>query len=600
MTQDSLATHPGHTPHGTSAPLTPMSLGQLLDRIAHEWPSRKKIFDLPTARIWSPDDEVDLSFEFLGRPCASPVGPAAGPHSQLAQNIVLSWLGGSRLFELKTVQILDELEIQRPCIDMQTVGYNIEWSQELKIPDSLTEYVKASMLIEILRNWEPLREHIGPDAGPHVFDMSVGYDLAGISTPEVAAFIDGMIDATEEVEALRSEIPDAFAEFRDFDFTTRLSDTLTLSTFHGCPPDEIESITKHLIDHHKLDVIVKLNPTLLGYETVATIVNDELGYNDVNVKESEFAADLQFDRGVELIRELRDYAVERNRLFGIKLTNTLVVHNEKQWMPEDTMYLSGPPLHVLACTLLDKLAAALPGELDIPGHDGNIMVSFSAGITKENLGAVIAIGANPATVCSDLLKPGGYGRLAPMLKALTKEIKQTGATDISSWRELRQEASVAAGHLNLAAEYAAHLRGAGVADYHLEANEKLPREVENDLEMFGCVSCNFCITVCPNDAFFSIPSLVDTGLDSMENSRQQYFVLSELCNECGNCMTFCPENGDPAVVKPRIYTNAEVYESRDTPGVLLGNNMFGSRGIDEESFNLISRLLTNTKGPLGK
>ena len=409
-----------------------------------------------------------------------------------------------------------------------------------------------------------------------------------------------MIDATEEVEALRSEIPDAFAEFRDFDFTTRLSDTLTLSTFHGCPPDEIESITKHLIDHHKLDVIVKLNPTLLGYETVATIVNDELGYNDVNVKESEFAADLQFDRGVELIRELRDYAVERNRLFGIKLTNTLVVHNEKQWMPEDTMYLSGPPLHVLACTLLDKLAAALPGELDIPGHDGNIMVSFSAGITKENLGAVIAIGANPATVCSDLLKPGGYGRLAPMLKALTKEIKQTGATDISSWRELRQEASVAAGHLNLAAEYAAHLRGAGVADYHLEANEKLPREVENDLEMFGCVSCNFCITVCPNDAFFSIPSLVDTGLDSMESSRQQYFVLSELCNECGNCMTFCPENGDPAVVKPRIYTNAEVYESRDTPGVLLGNNMFGSRGIDEESFNLISRLLTNTKGPLGK
>ena len=600
MTQDSLDTHPGHTPHGVTAPLTPMSLGQLLDRIAHEWETRNKIFDLPTARIWSPDDNIDLGFDFLGRRCASPVGPAAGPHSQLAQNIVLSWLGGSRLFELKTVQILDELEIQRPCIDMQTIGYNIEWSQELKIPDSLTEYVKASMLLDILQNWEPLAQHIGPNPGPYVFDMSVGYDLAGISSPEIHAFIEGMKDATAEVEALRAEIPDSFAEFRDFDFTTALSSTLTLSTFHGCPPDEIESITKHLIDEHGLDVIVKLNPTLLGYETVATIVNDELGYADVNVKEEAFAEDLQFDRGIELITELRDYAKERSRLFGIKLTNTLVVNNEKQWMPEDTMYLSGPPLHVLASTLLDKLATALPGQLSVPGHDGDIMVSFSAGITKDNLADALAMGVNPTTVCSDLLKPGGYGRLAPMLKALTKEIAATEATDLTSWRATRQSAAVEAGHQSTSAQYVAHLRGEGREGYHLEANEKLPREVENDLEMFGCVSCNFCITVCPNDAFFSIPSLVDTGLTSMEGSRQQYFVLSELCNECGNCMTFCPENGDPAMVKPRIYTDAAVFDARDTPGVMIGNNMMGSRGLDVESFHLITRLLNSEKGlPLG-
>ena len=342
-----------------------MALDVLLDRIAHEWETRNKIFDLPTARIWSPDADVDLGFEFLGRPCATPVGPAAGPHSQLAQNIVLSWLGGSRLFELKTVQILDELEIPRPCIDMATIGYNVEWSQELRIPQSLTEYVKASMLLDILSRWEPLAPHLGDGPGPHVFDMSVGYDLAGISTPDVSAFIDGMRDATAEVDRLRGSIPASFEEFRDLDFTTRLSDTLTLSTFHGCPPDEIESITKHLIDAHELDVIVKLNPTLLGYETVAGIVNDELGYRDVDVKEAAFAEDLQFDRGIELIGELRDYAAERGRRFGIKLTNTLVVNNAKQWMPDDTMYLSGPPLHVLAMTLLDTLATALPGKLDI-------------------------------------------------------------------------------------------------------------------------------------------------------------------------------------------------------------------------------------------
>ncbi len=208
------------------APLTPMGLDTLLRRVEHEWESRQRIFDLPTARFWTPDPEVDLSFEFLGRPAATPVGPAAGPHSQMAQNIVLGWLGGARLFELKTVQILDELEIARPCIDMQTIGYNIEWSQELSVPASMTEYVKASMLVEILERWEPLRGHVrnerGDGPGPHVFDMSVGYDLAGISDEKVAAFIRGMHDATDEIARLRPEIAAAggsFAELADLDFS---------------------------------------------------------------------------------------------------------------------------------------------------------------------------------------------------------------------------------------------------------------------------------------------------------------------------------------------------------------------------------------------
>ena len=369
-------------------PLTPMSLETLLRRIVHEWDTRQKIFDLPSARIWKPDPNVDLGFEFLGRPCATPIGPAAGPHSQLAENIVLAWLGGSRLFELKTVQVLDDLVINRPCIDMQTIGYNIEWSQELTVGQSLTEYVKASMLVELLSQWEPLQGHIrneaGEGPGPHVFDMSIGYDLEGISGDKVAGFIAGMHDARDEVERLRSEVArvPAFAHLADTDFTTHIANTLTLSTFHGCPPEEIESITKHLVDVHDLDVIVKLNPTLLGYETVSRIVHDELGYTDVSIPESAFAADLQFGRGIELIEELNAYAAERGRRFGIKLTNTLVVDNTKGWMPDETMYLSGPPLHVLAMSLLERLADALPNRLAIPGHDGPIMVSFSAGITK--------------------------------------------------------------------------------------------------------------------------------------------------------------------------------------------------------------------------
>ncbi len=589
--------HPGHDHVGDSAPLTPMSLRLLLGRVAHEFESRNRIFDLPTGRFWRPDPAIDLGFSFVGRRAASPIGPAAGPHSQLAQNIVLAWLGGSRLFELKTVQILDELEIARPCIDMQTIGYNIEWSQELTLGQSLTEYVKASMLLDILTRWDPILEHVaGVDGtpGPHVFDMSVGYDLAGISNPRVAEFIVGMRDAAAEVDRLRTDIPEPFAEYGDLDFATALSDTLTLSTFHGCPPEEIEQITKHLIDVHDLDVIVKLNPTLLGYERVRSIINDELGYHDVDVKEVAFAEDLQFERGIELIGELNDYAKERGHRFGIKLTNTLVVNNTKQWMPEDTMYLSGPPLHVLASSLLARLTDALPGLLAVPGHDGDVMVSFSAGVDKNNLADTLAMGVNPATICSDLLKPGGYGRLAPMLKALTTTIAESGASNLADWRSARQDAAIAAGYRSTVDQHVALIRGDGIEPYTRDGNAKLPREVDNELQMFGCVACNLCITVCPNDAFFSIPSLEG------QEGRQQYLVWSELCNECGNCMTFCPEEGDPAVVKPRLFIDEAVFAARTGQGFLIrsdGTVVGRTEGdASAEATTVVARLLHSTNG----
>jgi putative selenate reductase len=581
-------------------PLTPMSLAMLLRRIEHEWSTRQKIFDLPSARIWAPEPDVDLGFEFLGRRCATPIGPAAGPHSQLAENIVLAWLGGSRLFELKTVQVLDDLVINRPCIDMQTIGYNIEWSQELTVPQSLTEYVKASMLLEMLAEWEPLAGHIGRadgGPGPHVFDMSVGYDLAGISGDKVTAFIRGMRDATDVIARLRPEVALAggsFAALADLDFSTHVADTLTLSTFHGCPPEEIESITKHLIDEHDLDVIVKLNPTLLGYETVAAIVNDELGYRDVSVKEQAFADDLQFDRGVELIDELNAYAAHRGRRFGIKLTNTLVVDNTRGFMPDETMYLSGAPLHVLASTLLERLAEALPGRFAIPGHDGEIMVSFSAGITKENLADSLAMGVNPATICSDLLKPGGYGRLAPMLRTLASTVRDEGCHELPTWKAQRQRAAEAAGHGDSCSRHVADIRGEGVGDYHLDGNSKLPREVDSDLAMFGCVACNFCVTVCPNDAFTNIRSL--EGMDG----RQQYLVFSELCNECGNCMVFCPERGDPAMIKPRLYTDRALFESREGQGFLVVDGRVVEARADDGAVDLVERLLASDVGnPLG-
>lgn len=538
------------------APLTPMGIDVLLGRVAHEFATRQRIFDLPTARFWKPAESVDLTMDFMGRPAATPVGPAAGPHSQMAQNIVLGWLAGARVFELKTVQVLDDLDIGRPCIDMQTVGFNTEWSQELRVEQSLEEYVKAWMMIEILRQWEPLHEYIGTDPGPYVFDMSVGYDLAGIQTEKVAGFIDSMLDASSEIERLRPAIPEPFAEFRDYEFPTRVSDTLTLSTFHGCPPDEIESMVRHLIDRHGLDVIVKLNPTLLGFGRVVEILQQDLAYEHIRLNRLSFVEDLEIDRAVDLITNLSSYATAAGRQFGVKLTNTMVVNNDKDFLPDDPMYMSGPPLHVLATSLLDDLLNTMPGMFKVAGHEGPVQVTFSAGVSKGNISETAGMGVAPVTMSSDLLRPGGYGRLEPSIRRLERDMAAAGVATLAAWHQHSWETARAAGFRGPAEAHMTDIvAGHGKAQYDLYAHEELPRSVDHELEMWGCVACNFCVTVCPNDAFFRLPTPDGMGLEG----RQQYFVIRELCNDCGNCMVFCPEQGDPAFVKPRLFTNPERF-----------------------------------------
>ena len=548
------------------APLTPFGLDVLLGRVAHEWDTRRRIFDLPSARFWSASPEVDLGMDFMGRRAATPVGPAAGPHSQLAQNIVIGWLAGARVFELKTVQVIDDLDIARPCIDMQTVGFNIEWSQELTVAESLEEYVKAWMMIEVLRHWEPLLEVIGPDPGPHVFDMSVGYDLAGIQTDKVAGYIDGMLEASDVIERLRPHIPEPFAEFRDHDFATRVSDTLTLSTFHGCPPDEIEAMVKHLMVRHGLDVIVKLNPTLLGFGRVVQVLQQDLAYEHIRLNRLSFVDDLEINRAVDLITDLTDFAVRNGRKFGVKLTNTMVVNNDKGFLPDDPMYMSGPPLHVLATSLLDDLLNTMPGTFKVAGHDGPVQVTFSAGVSKDNLSATTAMGVAPVTLSSDLLRPGGYGRLEPMLRQLERDMAAAGVKTLAEWHRHSWEAARAAGFRGPAEAHMTDIvAGHGKAEYDLYAHEELPRSVDHDLEMWGCVACNFCVTVCPNDAFFRLPTPADSEL----SGRQKYIVFSELCNECGNCMVFCPENGDPAQVKAKLYLDRGRFDAGDGQGFLV-------------------------------
>ena len=605
------------------AELIPYPFAALIERMFSELESADSIFDLPSKSFFLGREGRDYSVPFHDKRAPTPLGPASGPQTQMAQNLVLSWLCGCRILELKTVQILDELEIPRPCIDMETIGYNVEWSQELKLEQSLHEYVKGAMLIEILKASGKLK--MAPGFGEVIYDMSVGYDLKGIQTERVQDYIRGMKDASAVVEHYRKQIPDRFSQFRDLDFPTNLSNSLTLSTFHGCPPDEIERIIDFLLNEHSLNCIIKLNPTLLGEERVRELLQGVMGYEAVNVPSKAFQTDTSWDQAQGFVKRLGVTADQLGLGFGVKFSNTLIVENHRSFFQksEKEMYLSGPPLHVLATNLVDRFRDRFGDHYPI---------SFSAGIDRKNFADAVAIGLTPITSCSDLLKAGGYSRATTYFReldsrmdrlvvntipdyiikaygnaeqALTECGKDVEDSKIDECRKALEEGTSlleAAGE-NLYGRWLSQCKLLNTQTYAENAtldqryalvkNSKPPTKVGSMLELFDCLTCDKCIPVCPNDANFmlSIPpeqvpvktltfqdgnwSVEESGKLVLEK-KHQIANFADFCNECGNCDIFCPEDGGPYVLKPRFFGSRESFrEFSNHDGFFIERNNGG-------------------------
>ncbi len=291
--------------------------------------------------FFNPNDNDPFRLKRYGQLLETPIGVAAGPHTQLAQNIAAAWLCGARYIELKTIQTLDELEVSKPCIDMQDEGYNCEWSQELKIQESFDQYLNAWILIHLLKHKFGWR---GEELGT-IFNMSVGYNLTGILKDNVQWFFEKMTDCSFEKEIKINEIKDLYPEIENIHISDCISDNITLSTMHGCPPDEIEKIGKYLIEEKKLHTTIKLNPTLLGKEKLQNILKNS-GFN-TNVPDIAFDHDLKYQDAISIINNLQKSSADNNLHFGIKLTNTLECINHKNVFPsnEEMMYMSGRALH---------------------------------------------------------------------------------------------------------------------------------------------------------------------------------------------------------------------------------------------------------------
>ena len=213
----------------------PVSFQRMLKWISKEYKDQRSIFGIPEQKFVSYNENE--SVYLFGEKCDMPVGPAAGPHTQLAGNIIASYLAGSRFFELKTVQILDSLEFDKPCIEAEDEGYNTEWSTELSIQQAYKEYVKAWIILHLLKH---LFDNSQLSEAGFIFNMSVGYDLKGISSPPVDNFIESLKDAihnefyAECISILKNSIPELFPDLNSSladQISPHISNSITLCPY---------------------------------------------------------------------------------------------------------------------------------------------------------------------------------------------------------------------------------------------------------------------------------------------------------------------------------------------------------------------------------
>ncbi|MDP7046023.1 MAG: glutamate synthase, partial [SAR324 cluster bacterium] len=251
-------------------------------------------------------------------------------------------------------------------------------------------------------------------------------------------------------------------------------------------------------------------------------------------------------------------------------------------------------------------------------------------IDKTNFADAVAFGLTPITVCSDLVKVGGYSRSSTYYKELNSRMDNLGVRDIESYLlKAYGNAEQALGNIGFGSGNTSGKEAAAVdalrktlenggelrkiagaeeaplaneifekwlsevkllntktyvdevttqARYTLEKNSNPPRKVGTTLELFDCLTCDKCIPVCPNDANFvlKIPQ-GETEILEFENNKSGWSVNARSSlklakkYQIANFADFCNECG-----------NCDIFCPEDGGPYLLKPRFFGSRETFQE------------------
>ena len=524
--------------------MTPIPFRELMTWITTEYRRDGAVFG-----VHKPYKAGVKKLPIFGETIETPFGPAAGPNTQLAQNIIAGYFAGARFFELKTVQKMDGADlaacINRPCILAEDECYNCEWSTELYVQQAFEEYVKAWCALKIMAKVYGLGDPNG-----FVFNMSVGYDLAGIQGEKIDTFLNGMVDTSktpifQECIAVLKEFFPGESDYIDT-ITPHVSGSVTVSTLHGCPPDEIERIASYLLEKKHLHTFVKCNPTILGYETARSIL-DSMGYDYIAFDDHHFKEDLQYSDAVPMFHRLQALADREGLEFGLKLSNTFPVDVKAGELPSEEMYMAGKSLFPLTTTMAAMMAKEFGGKLRL---------SYAGGADAFNVDKLFSCGIWPITMATTELKPGGYQRFTQIgdkLDAL--DFKPFTGVDV-----------VGIEALSLAARS---------DKYHVKAIKPLPRrKLYEKVPLLDCFTAP-CKGGCPIHQ--DIPEYIElcrkgayaSALRLITEKNPLPFITGTICAH--NCMTKCMRNyyDEPVNIRATKLVAAEkgydAYMSKITP-----------------------------------
>lgn len=528
--------------------------GQIMDRVFIELDKHNTVYGVKKLSYHTSGKSLDL----FGTKLENPLGPAAGPHTQLAHNLVAAYVAGGRFFELKTVQTLDgtDLHIDKPCIRADDEAYNVEWSTELFVPQALEEYVKGWYAIKLIA-----KEFGFGNPDGFIFNMSVGYNLEGIKSKKIDDFIEGLKDASSLAvwQECEKYALDNLSKFNNVDedfiksINPHVCNSITLSTMHGCPANEIEDIVTHLMKEKRINTYLKCNPTLLGYDFCRSTL-DKMGYDYITFDKSGFEHDLGYEDAVAMIKRLQAIGTDNKLDFGVKLSNTFHVKIANNELPGDDMYMSGKALYPLTISLAAKLAKTFEGKLPM---------SYSGGADKFNIKDIFETGIWPITIATVLLKPAGYN--------VSKELAEIlDATDYPT-NQIVDVAKVEA----LALKAVEDVKYCKTPAMREKQNNLLSFDENVKVAVHCKVTCGICADVCPNRA----------NIVTVENGEKVLLHIDDYCNECGNCYLFCPDKCTP--YKDRITLFGSVEDMKDSTNqgfAILGNGKVAYRyeGVEDE------------------